>query len=44
MPTLTQAGRDALEEELKFEDEETVKDADTGGHRHDGDSVPSSAL
>ncbi|KAH9988807.1 hypothetical protein BJV74DRAFT_885305 [Russula compacta] len=36
VPTLTQAGRDALEEELKYEDDN--KDADAGGH--DNGSAP----
>ena len=30
VPTLTQAGRDALDEELKYEDEDE-KDTDAGG-------------
>lgn len=39
VPTLTQAGRDALEEELKYEDDN--KDADAGGH--DNGLAPPSA-
>ncbi len=31
VPTLTQAGRDALDAELKYEDEDEDKDADAGG-------------
>jgi hypothetical protein len=41
VPTLSQAGRVALEEELKYEDE--VADAGAGGrHDNDGGSAPSS--
>lgn len=40
VPTLSQAGRVALEAELKYEDE--VADADAGGrHDNDGGSAPS---
>lgn len=45
VPTLTQAGRAALEEELKYEDENAHADANANaGERHDNDggSVPSS--
>ena len=47
MPTLTQAGRDALDEELKYEDEDEEKDKDTdGGGRDvgndDNDASPTS--
>ena len=37
VPTLTQAGRDALDVELKYEDEDEDKDADAGG-RDDNDN------
>jgi len=41
VPTLTQVGRVALEEELKYEDD--VADGDAAGERHDdyGGSAPS---
>lgn len=47
MPTLTQAGRDALCEELKYEDEDEDKDKDTdaGGRdvgNDDNDASPTS--
>jgi len=47
MPTLTQAGRDALDEELKYEDEDEEKDKDTdaGGRdvgNDDNDASPTS--
>lgn len=48
MPTLTQAGRDALDEEVKYEDEDVDKDAANAGGRDgsnddndDSSAVPS---
>jgi len=45
VPTLTQAGKAALEEELKYEDDaDENKEAVEGGRRGDGDgSAPSQA-
>jgi hypothetical protein len=45
VPTLTQAGKDALEEELKYEDDANEnKEADEGGRNDDDDgSAPSQA-
>jgi len=43
MPTLTQAGRDALDEELKYEDEDE-KDTDAGGRDIGNDDNESSPI
>ena len=50
VPSLTQAGRDALDEEAKYEDEDVDKDAaDTGGRdggndNDDNDDSPAAPL
>lgn len=42
VPTLTQAGRAALEDELKYEDEDAHADADARERHDNGGSAPSS--
>jgi hypothetical protein len=36
VPTLTQSGRDALDEEVKYEDEDVEKDADADAGGREG--------
>ena len=45
VPTLTQAGRDALDEEIKYEDEDEDRDTNAEGRdvgNDDNDASPSS--